>query len=79
MTSAGALAGIVVGAATVLIWIYAPITIGGQSLSDIIYSMVPGFLLSTVAIVLVSRLTQRPSEEINSAFLAMESRVRKEL
>jgi SSS family solute:Na+ symporter/sodium/proline symporter len=79
MTSAGALAGMVVGAGTVLVWIYAPISIAGQSLSQIIYGMVPGFLLSTVAIVLVSRLTQRPSEEINNAFLAMESKVRKEL
>ena len=79
MTSAGALAGIVVGAATVLVWIYAPITIGGQSLSDIIYSMVPGFLLSALAIVLVSRLTKVPSAEINTAFLAMKNRVKSEL
>ncbi len=79
MTSSGALAGMVVGAATVLFWIYAPITIAGQSLSQIIYAMVPGFLLSAVAIVLVSRLTQVPSEEINAAFWAMESKVKSEL
>ena len=79
MTSAGALAGIVVGAATVLIWIYAPVSIAGQSLSQIIYAMVPGFLLSAVAIVLVSRLTQVPSEEINNAFSVMEAKVKSEL
>ena len=78
MTSAGALAGIVVGAGTVLVWIYAPISIAGQSLSQIIYGMVPGFLLSTLAIVLVSRLTNAPSAQINAAFLAMETRVKNE-
>ena len=78
MTSAGALAGIVVGAATVLVWIYAPISIAGQSLSQIIYAMVPGFLLSTLAIVLVSRLTRKPSKEVNAAFSAMEVRVKSE-
>jgi hypothetical protein len=41
--------------------------------------MVPGFLLSAVAIVLVSRLTQAPSEEINVAFSAMEAKVKTEL
>jgi SSS family solute:Na+ symporter/sodium/proline symporter len=79
MTAAGALAGIVVGAATVLVWIYAPISIAGQSLSQIIYAMVPGVLLSALAIVLISRLTKTPSAEINTAFLAMESRVKSEL
>jgi solute:Na+ symporter, SSS family len=79
MTSAGALAGIVVGAATVLVWIYAPISIAGQSLSQIIYAMVPGFLLSALAIVLVSRLTKAPSAQINAAFVAMQSRVKSEL
>jgi SSS family solute:Na+ symporter len=79
MTSAGALAGIVVGAGTVLVWIYAPISIAGQSLSEIIYAMVPGFLLSTLAIVLFSRLTNAPSAQINAAFLTMETRVKREV
>lgn len=79
MTSAGALAGIVVGATTVLVWIYAPISIAGQSLSQIIYAIVPGFLLSTLAIVLVSRLTREPGEQIKATFSAMEISVKSEL
>ncbi len=78
MTSAGALAGIVVGAATVLLWIYAPISIAGQLLAEMIYAIVPGFLLSTLAIVLVSRVTQQPSAASRSAFSTMEARVKSE-
>ena len=54
MNLQGAISGMVVGAATVLFWIYAPITIDGQALSAIIYEIVPGFILSTIAIVVVS-------------------------
>jgi len=68
MTSAGALSGIVVGSLTVLVWIYAPITIGGQPLSDIIYEIVPGIILSALAIILVSINTAPPSVSIQSTF-----------
>jgi SSS family solute:Na+ symporter len=78
MTSTGALAGIVVGAATVLVWIYAPISIAGQSLSQIIYDIVPGFLLSALAILMVSRHTKEPSKRINATFSEMEFRVKSE-
>jgi len=54
MTRNGALAGMVIGAATVLLWIYAPITIGGQSLSSIMYEIVPGFILCALTIYVVS-------------------------
>ncbi len=54
MTRNGALAGMVIGAATVLVWIYAPITIGGQSLSSIMYEIVPGFILCALTIYVVS-------------------------
>jgi len=54
MTKNGALAGILTGAITVLIWIYAPISIEGRSLSSYMYEIVPGFILSTLAIYLVS-------------------------
>jgi SSS family solute:Na+ symporter len=78
MTFAGALAGIVVGASTVLIWIYAPLTIDGQSLSSYIYEIVPGVLFSTAAIVGVSFLTKEPSPEIQSLFDTMVQRVKSE-
>ncbi|MGB7405209.1 MAG: sodium/proline symporter PutP [Pacificimonas sp.] len=56
-TRAGALAGIIVGAATVIIWVYGPFTIDGAPLSATMYEIVPGFLLSGLAVFVVSRLT----------------------
>jgi sodium/proline symporter len=53
MTRAGALAGIVVGGMTVVLWKQvAPL--GGIFE---LYELVPGFLLSTAAIMLTSRMT----------------------
>jgi SSS family solute:Na+ symporter/sodium/proline symporter len=54
LTRDGALAGMIVGAVTVLFWLYAPIEIGGKSLSDIIYEIVPGFVLGGAAAIVVS-------------------------
>lgn len=78
MSFAGALSGIVVGASTVLIWIYAPIMIGEQSLSNYIYEIVPGFVLSSIAIVVVSLMGDEPSDEMKSMFDVMVKRVREE-
>ena len=78
MNFAAALSGIVVGASTVLIWIYAPITIGEQSLSNYIYEIVPGFVLSSIAIAVVSLMGDEPSDEIKSMFDVMVKRVREE-
>jgi len=78
MTFAGALSGIVVGASTVLIWIYAPITVGEQSLSNFIYEIVPGVALSSIAIVVVSLMGDEPSDEMKSMFELMVKRVREE-
>ncbi len=78
MTFAGALAGIIVGAATVLIWIYAPLSIDGQSLSNYVYEIVPGVILSSVAIVFVSLITKAPSNEITAIFDNMVRRVKEE-
>ena len=68
MTQQGALAGMLTGATTVLIWIYAPIAIDGQSLSSIMYEIVPGFIMASIAIVAVSRLTAKPQPEIEALF-----------
>ncbi|TMP17133.1 sodium/proline symporter PutP [Pseudoalteromonas sp. S2721] len=73
MNLQGAISGMVVGAATVLFWIYAPITIDGQALSAIIYEIVPGFILSTIAIVVVSLMTAEPKKEITDLFDDVES------
>lgn len=73
MNRNGALAGMVIGAVTVLIWIYAPITINGQSLSANIYEIIPGFILSTLAIVVVSKTTGQVSPSINKMFEQVEA------
>nr|WP_286235311.1 sodium/proline symporter PutP [Thalassotalea sediminis] len=54
MTKNAALAGMITGALTVLIWIYSPITIQGESLSSVMYEIVPGFILCSTVIYLVS-------------------------
>jgi len=68
----GALAGMMVGAGTVLFWLYAPITIGDQSLSDVIYEMVPGFILSGLAAIAVSLFAQRARKRVQDKFDEME-------
>jgi SSS family solute:Na+ symporter/sodium/proline symporter len=68
MTSKAALAGIVVGASTVLVWVYGPFTIAGQPINQVIYSILPGFILSALAIIWVSKITRRPSESIQKLF-----------
>ncbi|WNC71280.1 sodium/proline symporter PutP [Thalassotalea psychrophila] len=73
MNKQGALAGMLVGAFTVLFWIYAPITINGQNLSAWIYEIVPGFIFSAIAIVVVSRMTEQPEDEIQQTFAQVES------
>ena len=78
MTFAGALAGIVVGASIVLIWIYAPFTIGGESPSKVIYEIVPGFVLSTIAIIVVSLVSNHPSHSMQELFDVMVRRVKEE-
>lgn len=68
MNRHGALAGMLTGAITVLIWIYAPITLNGQPLSAVMYEIVPGFIMASIAIVLVSCLTTKEQPEIEALF-----------
>jgi Na+/proline symporter len=56
MTRNGALLGMITGAATVLLWIYAPIKVDGQSLSSLMYEIVPGFILCSLVIFIVSQV-----------------------
>jgi sodium/proline symporter len=62
MTRNGALAGIIVGATTVIVWAKLD---GG--LFDL-YELAPGFVLGTIAIVIVSLLDKVPSKEIIGQF-----------
>ena len=71
MTRQGALAGILVGASAVLLWISGDFTINNQAPSDYIYEIVPGFFSGIIAIVVVSFLTKRVSHT-TSIFRSLE-------
>ncbi len=73
LTRDGALAGIVVGAATVLFWIYAPVLAGGKALSSALYEIVPGFLLCGLTAVLVSLAQSPPSPTVVRTFEESEA------
>lgn len=68
LTRDGALAGIIVGALTVLFWIYAPILPDGESLSSVLYEIVPGFLLASLATIAVSLAGRSPAPEVLATF-----------
>ena len=63
-TRNGVLAGIVVGGLTVLIW--KQLALFG------LYEIIPGFLFSSLAIYIVSKMDAPPSEEITSVFDEVE-------
>ena len=62
----GALAGMVVGGAMVFIWKYGIATLGG---AFAIYELLPAFIAASIAIVVVSLLTEKPSAEIERIFV----------
>ena len=68
MTRNGALAGMLVGAVTVIIW-----RNGGWFG---LYEMVPGFALACLAIVIGSKLDKEPSEAMKAAFGKMQAMVK---
>lgn len=72
MTHWGALAGMVGGAATVLLWVYGPWTVAGVPLNDWLYSMVPGVLVSAAAVIIVSLLTPPVTQIVQTQFDEME-------
>ncbi|WP_026819360.1 sodium/proline symporter PutP [Arthrobacter castelli] len=61
LTAAGALSGLIVGAATVFIW-------GNTGASDWLYEIVPGFVFNMVVTVVVSLLTYKRNPEIEAEF-----------
>jgi sodium/proline symporter len=62
MTRNGALAGIIVGAVTVIVWSSLK---GG--LFDL-YELAPGFLFSSLAIIIISLIGKAPSKEVQEEF-----------
>lgn len=60
LTKEGAYAGIVVGMVTVAAWIFFDV--------GVLYELVPGFVLSAIAIVVASKLSDGPDEEVLQDF-----------
>lgn len=73
MTKWGAFAGMLVGAITVLIWSNI------ELLNSFMYEMIPGFMLSFIAIILVSLLTQEKQNELNEKIQATFEQVEKKM
>lgn len=67
MTRWGALAGMIAGAVTVLLWVYV------FQLSSVMYEIVPGFLVCFAMIVIGSLLTPGPKASVEDTFDEMES------
>jgi len=65
----GAVAGIITGALTVIVWDYIPL-VSGQTLGSVtgLYSLAIGFALSMAAIIVVSLVTPAPSDQILEEF-----------
>ena len=62
MTRSGALAGIVVGALTVIAWKLVAVGMYGSAL----YEMVPGVVMASIAIVVTSLLSPAPSHDVQA-------------
>ncbi|TDF39872.1 sodium/proline symporter PutP [Alteromonadaceae bacterium M269] len=75
LTRTGAISGMLAGAITVLFWIYAPITIGEQSLSGLIYEIVPGFIIGGSVAILASKFSGEVSSTIQSQYAQMTEEV----
>ena len=61
MTRWGALAGMVIGTVTVIIWDQI------EKFKEV-YEIIPGFILATIAIVIVSLLSEKPSKAVEEEF-----------
>ena len=68
MTRNGALAGIITGAVTVLVWKQAN-WLG-------LYEIVPGFMLGGISVIVFSLMDSTPSAEMQQRFQAVEKEIR---
>ena len=71
---AGAVAGLISGAGTVLVWDYLPL-VTGQTIyvATGVYSLLVGFFISLLFIVVVSLATKAPSKEVTDQFDAYKA------
>ena len=79
MSRNAAIAGMVSGCLTVLVWIYAPISISGQSLSSHIYEIVPGFIVASLMIILVNRLSPCKDQSVINNFSRFTKKMAEDL
>ncbi|MBO1530926.1 sodium/proline symporter PutP [Psychrobacter sp. F1192] len=77
MNRNGAVAGMVVGALTVILWVYGPFEMNGVPLNSWLYAIVPGFILSTIAIFAVSTMTGGPRPSVSAKYEEMELNLNK--
>ncbi|MGO3271758.1 MAG: sodium/proline symporter PutP [Psychrobacter sp.] len=77
MNRNGAVAGMVLGALTVILWIYGPFEVNGMALNSWLYAIVPGFILSTIAIFAVSIMTGGPRPSVSAKYKEMEMNLNK--
>ncbi|MGE6440870.1 sodium/proline symporter PutP [Psychrobacter sp. NPDC078409] len=77
MNRNGAVAGMVVGALTVILWIYGPFQVDDMALNSWLYAIVPGFILSTIAIFAVSIMTGGPRPSVSAKYKEMELNLNK--
>lgn len=70
----GAITGLISGASTVIIWDYIPL-VGGQTLGKAtgLYSLLVGFIISLLFIIVVSLLTKAPEQTILDEFDAYKN------
>ncbi|HCW54139.1 MAG TPA: hypothetical protein DG753_10460 [Clostridium sp.] len=66
----GAIAGMIAGGISVFVWKYRIATLGG---AFAIYELLPAFIISVIAIVVVSLLTKAPSKEIVEEFESVKN------
>jgi sodium/proline symporter len=66
----GAMAGMLVGGVMVFVWKFALKPLGGVFQ---IYELLPAFILASVAIVVVSLITAKPSQEIVEEFESVKA------
>lgn len=66
----GALSGMVVGGVMIFVWKYLIAPLGGLFA---IYELLPAFILASIAIVVVSLLTEKPSKEVEEDFEIVKS------
>lgn len=68
MSRIAAIGGIVSGATTVLVWIYAPLGENGGSIYPDLYAIIPGFIASSLVIVAISLLKPEKNDNIRLLF-----------